>query len=82
MLESQMMEESDSLDISDLILEGAIRAASRGEGMAGMEMLLLPCVGTFLKWKCSWVQARFIGPVGASWDLSWLERFSLERLCG
>ena len=41
------MDETDSLDISALTLEGAIRADLRGEDMGGMEMLLLPCVGTF-----------------------------------
>ena len=45
--ESQMMEETDSLGISALSLEGAIRAALRGEQMGGIEMLLLRCVGTF-----------------------------------
>ena len=44
--EFQMMEETDSLGISALSLEGAMRAALR-EGMGGMEMLLLPCVGAF-----------------------------------
>ena len=38
---------TDSLGISTLSLEGAIKAALRGEGMGGMEMLLLSCVGTF-----------------------------------
>ena len=45
--ESQMKEETGSLGISALSLEGAMRAALRGEGMGGMEMLLLPYVGTF-----------------------------------
>ena len=45
--ESQMMEETDSLGISALSLEGAMRGALRGEGIDGMEMLFLPCVGTF-----------------------------------
>ena len=40
-LESQMMEETDSLGISALSLEGAMRAALRGEGRGGMEMLLV-----------------------------------------
>ena len=44
--ESQMMEETDSLGISAPSLKGAMRAALRGEGWGGMEMLLLPCVGT------------------------------------
>ena len=45
--ESQMMEETDSLGISALSLEGAMSAALRGEGWGGMEMLLVPCVGNF-----------------------------------
>ena len=45
--ESQMIEETDSLGISALSLEGAMSAALRGEGWGGMEMLLLPCVGYF-----------------------------------
>ena len=46
--ESQMMEEKiDSVSISALSLEGAIRAALRGEGMGGMEMSIMPYVGTF-----------------------------------
>ena len=45
--ESQMLEETDSMGISALSLEGTIRAALRGEGMGAMEILLLPCVGTF-----------------------------------
>ena len=45
--ESQMMEETDSLGISALSLEGAMSGALRGEGIDGMEMLFLPCVGTF-----------------------------------
>ena len=45
--ESQMMEESDSLGMSALSLEGAMRAALRGEGWGGMEMSLLHAVGTF-----------------------------------
>ena len=44
--ESQMMVETDSLGISALSLEGAIRAALQGEGWGGVEMLLFPCVGT------------------------------------
>ena len=43
MPESLMMEEMDSLGISALSLEGATRAALRGEGMGGV----FPCVGTF-----------------------------------
>ena len=46
MPESQMMEETDSLGISALCLEGGIRAALKGEGMDDMEMLLLHCVRT------------------------------------
>ena len=45
--ESKMMEETDSLGISGLSLEGAMSVALRGEGLGGMEMLLWPCVGTF-----------------------------------
>ena len=45
--ESQMLEEMDSLGISALSLEGTIREALRGEGMGGMEMLLLRCVEPF-----------------------------------
>ena len=45
--ESQMMEETDSLGISPLSLEGAMRAALRGEGWGGMEMLFLPRVQNF-----------------------------------
>ena len=33
--------------ISALNLEGTMREALRGEGMGGMEMLLLPCVEPF-----------------------------------
>ena len=44
--ESQMMEETDSLGISALRLVGVNRAALRWEGMVGMEMLLLPYVGS------------------------------------
>ena len=45
--DSEMTEETDSLGISALSLEGAMRSALRGEGWGGMEMLILPCVGTF-----------------------------------
>ena len=41
------MEETDSLDISALSLEGTMRSALRGEGWGGMEMMVLPCVRTF-----------------------------------
>ena len=44
--ESRMIEETDSLGISALGLEGAMNAALRGEGWGGMEMFLLPGVGT------------------------------------
>ena len=45
--ESQMMEETDSLGISALSLEGAMSVALRGACWGGMEMLLLPCVENF-----------------------------------
>ena len=45
--ESKMMEETDYLGISAHSLEGAMRAALRGDSMDGMEMLLFPSVGTF-----------------------------------
>ena len=44
--ESQIIEETDSLGISACSFEGAMRVALREEGMGGMEMLFLPCVGT------------------------------------
>ena len=52
--ESQMMEETDSLGISSLRLEGTMRAALRGEGMGGMEMMLLPLRRNFLKRHTAW----------------------------
>ena len=78
---SQMMEETDSLGISALSLEGAMGAALRGEGWGGMEMLILAVWGEFLKRTCGWVQGgHFIRPVGAFGDSSWPEMLSVGLL--
>ena len=49
------MEETDSLGISALSLEGAMSAALRDEGWGGMEMLLFALCRKFLKRTCGWV---------------------------
>ena len=56
--ESQMMEETDSLGISPLSLEGAMRAALRGKGWGGMEMLFLPRVRNFE--EDMWLGTRWV----------------------